>query len=239
MQYSQWNLFYKKIAQDLKLEHEHEKRAASFMNTLLEKKRKNLMHERNLKQLLTNKEIVVFGAGPSLEKTIMKNKKFINEKIKITADGATTALLKNKIQPDIIVTDLDGNISDQKKANDRGSKIIIHAHGDNMEKIKNYVPTFNEDILGTIQINPKPYKNLKNYGGFTDGDRAVFLSDHFQAKKIFLIGFDYNNQIGPYSFANKKNKKNKFKKLEWCKRLIEILQKEKKNIYYITAYFSH
>ena len=116
-------------------------------------------------------------------------------------------LLKNKIQPDIIVTDLDGNISDQKKANDKSSKIIIHAHGNNIEKIKNYVPIFNREILGTIQINPRPYKYLKNYGGFTDGDRAVFLSDHFQAKSIYLVGFDYNNQIGHYSFADNKDKR--------------------------------
>jgi len=233
MQYKQWNSFYGKIAKDLNLKNEMEEKAAKIMDNLLKDKKKNLLSEKNLNQLICDKEIVVFGAGPSLEKSIKKNKKMINEKIKITADGATTALLKSKIQPDIIVTDLDGNISDQIKANDNGSKIIIHAHGDNIDKIKKHAISFNGEILATIQINPKPYKYLKNFGGFTDGDRAVFLADHFQAKKIYLVGFDFNNQIGQYSFADKKDKKRKIKKLEWCEKLIEILQKKKNNIYYI------
>ena len=43
----------------------------------------------------------------------------------ICADGATTMLLKKSIIPDIIVSDLDGNIHDQIYANQKGSIYFI------------------------------------------------------------------------------------------------------------------
>jgi len=174
---------------------------------------------------IKNRELIVFGAGPSLEKSIVKHKNLFTDKIKISADGATTALLKNSILPDIIVTDLDGRIVDQIKANAEGSIIVVHAHGDNLDKIKSYVPSFKGPIAGTTQTNPKNYSKLNNFGGFTDGDRAVYLADHFHAKKIYLMGFDFNKKIGEYSFAGKKDKNLKLKKLEWCKALIDKIER--------------
>ena len=74
---------------------------------------------------------------------------------------------------------------------------------------------------------------MYNFGGFTDGDRAVFLAVHFNAKKIFLIGFDFNNTIGEYSFVEKKDKKNKIKKLKWCKHLLDFLINENNEIEFL------
>jgi len=84
--------------------------------------------------------------------------------------------------------------------------------------------------LGTTQIDPTSFKKLYNFGGFTDGDRTVFLADHFNAKKIFLAGFDFDGNIGKYSFADKKNKEIKLKKLKWCNHLLQFLIKENKSI---------
>ncbi len=123
-------------------------------------------------------------------------------------------------------------MSDQLKANSEGSIAIIHAHGDNINKIKKYVPKLEGKILGTTQINPEPYKFLHNFGGFTDGDRAVYLADHFHAKKIYLMGFDFNGKIGEYSFAENKDKKLKLKKLKWCEYLIDVLNKQN-SIHYL------
>jgi len=233
MLYKKWEVFYNRIAEDLNLKFEAEQNAASILDNILKQKKNDLLSEKKLKELIHNKDVIIFGAGSTLEKTIQKYKNMIQDKMKITADGATSALLENNILPDMIVTDLDGKIQDQLKASNLGCKTIIHTHGDNTSKIIRYTPEFKGEILGTTQINPKPYHYLHNYGGFTDGDRAIFIADHFQAKKIYLAGFDFDGKIGKYSFANNKDKELKLKKLKWCKYLINLLKKENKNIHYL------
>jgi len=228
MIYKNWEPFYIKILDDFNFSIENDEKSAKILDKILQKQDINL-----LKKLLCNKDVVVFGAGPSLEQSIIVHKKKIENMVKISADGATSALLKNNVVSDIIVTDLDGKISDQINSNKNDSISVIHAHGDNIENIKKYVPQFKGIIFGTTQTNPQPFDNLYNFGGFTDGDRAVFLADHFQAKKIYLIGFDFNAEIGRYSFTNDKNKNQKLKKLKWCKYLLEELNKNNSNIQYL------
>jgi hypothetical protein len=60
---------------------------------------------------------------------------------------------------------------------------------------------------------------LVNFGGFTDGDRAVFLADHFKAKNIYLVGFDFEGKDSAF----KKLDKVKLKKLDWAHVLIAML----------------
>jgi len=229
MFYKDWEPIYRKITKDFNFPERNEKKAANVLEKLLQ--HKNLFPLKNLENLIADREVFIFGAGPSLETALIKHKKDFSNKLKIAADGATTALLKYNVQPDIIVTDLDGKVIDQIKANSQGRIAIIHAHGDNIPRIKKYVPEFKDRIVGTIQIDPKPYKNVYNFGGFTDGDRAVFLAHHFHAKKISLLGFDFNDKIGKYSFSKDKNLK--LKKLKWCKYLIEQLTKLNQNVFYL------
>jgi len=231
MLYKEWKPFYEKIVSDLDLNFKKDKDAAYLLDSTL--KNKQIMKTKTLENLIKNKEVVVFGAGPSLKKSIIINRKTIDKSIKIAADGATSALIKNNIQPDIIVTDLDGCVPDQIKANSKGSIILIHAHGDNINSLKEYIEKFKGGIIGTTQTNPSDFKNLHNFGGFTDGDRATFLASHFKAKKIFLIGFDFDGKIGKYSFSENKDKKLKLKKLKWCKYLVDHLSNKNKNIYYL------
>ena len=231
MFYKEWKPIYERIAKELNFPEEKENLAADVLNKILQKKK--LISINKLEDFVAGKEVVVFGAGPSLETSIILHKETVIDKLMIVADGATSALLKNDILPDIIVTDLDGNINDQIKANLKGSKTVIHAHGNNIDKMKRYVSEFKGDIIGTTQINPEPFNNLNNFGGFTDGDRAVFLADYFGAKKIYLIAFEFSGELGKYSFPNNKNKKLKLKKLNWCKYLIDLLMKKKQNIYYL------
>ena len=122
------------------------------------------------------------------------------------------------------------DLSDQLRANSEGSIVIAHAHGDNINSVKKYVPEFKGPIVGSTQIDPKPYENIQNFGGFTDGDRAVYLADHFQAKRIYLVGFDFEGIVGKYSFPENKDYKLKLEKLNWCKYLIELLKKDNQNI---------
>ena len=83
-----------------------------------------------------------------------------------------------------------------KKAVDKGSLILIHAHGDNLQEIEQLAPKLKNKI-GTVQV--KPFGLVRNFGGFTDGDRCVFLAEHFKASKILLFGFDYGAIVGKFS----------------------------------------
>ena len=231
MFYKVWKPIYEEIAKDFNYNIIDERKSAAFLDKLLENKK--IFSLENLEEIIKNKKIVVFGAGPSLSESIILHKDKIEGMIKISADGATSALLENDIFPDIIITDLDGNVSDQINSNSKGSVIIIHAHGDNYSKLKKHLPYFKKYLTGTTQIDPAPYKNVHNFGGFTDGDRAVFLANHFNAEKIFLIGFDFKGKIGKYSNSDKKDITLKLKKLKWCKKLLEMLNSKYQNIYYL------
>jgi uncharacterized Rossmann fold enzyme len=78
----------------------------------------------------------------------------------------------------------------------RGAIMVVHAHGDNIDMIKKMVPKFRK-VVGTTQV--MPLANVHNFGGFTDGDRAVFLAEEFGAKKVVLVGMDLGDSIGKYS----------------------------------------
>ena len=140
MFYKDWEPIYRKIAEDFNFPLEKEKQAVNLLNKQLEKK--NLYSIKKLENLIEGNEVIVFGAGPSLDTSLITHKKEFVGKVKITADGATSALLINNVLPDIIITDLDGKVSDQLKANSKGSITIIHAHGDNIDDVKNYEPFF-------------------------------------------------------------------------------------------------
>lgn len=210
MQYSEWSFFYKKIVEDFGYSIEEDKKAAKVLNELIIKPDLGALEEK-----IKDKKILIFGAGPSLDEINKIPKGTI-----IAADGATTFLLERGIVPDIVVTDLDGNIRDLLRASDKGSVIVLHAHGDNINKIKSHAEDF-KGAVGTTQS--RPFGNLSNFGGFTDGDRAVFLAEHFGAREVLLYGMDFNSGVGKYSFS--KDTKIKRKKLKWGKRLIGHLMK--------------
>ena len=61
------------------------------------------------------------------------------------------------------------------------------------------------NVIGSTQT--KSFGKMENFGGFTDGDRCVFLAEYFNAKKIVLIGMDFGREIGKYSKNNVVNPK--------------------------------
>ena len=152
----------------------------------------------------------------------------------ICADGAVTALLEEGIIPDIVVTDLDGKIEDIIDSNRNGTVMVVHAHGNNMENIKKYVPVL-DNILATTQS--KPLKKVYNFGGFTDGDRCLFLAIKLGAKNIFLAGMDFGKIITRYSrpdIAENEGKADNIKemKLKYAKKLVEwAAENENVNIF--------
>ena len=137
--------------------------------------------------------------------------------VKIVADGAVRALLEKNIKPDILVTDLDGDLKSIEKIGKTKIPIIVHAHGDNYEKLE-IVKKF-RNVVGSTQT--KKIGKVENFGGFTDGDRCVFLAEYFNASKIVLIGMDFGHKIGKYSKHRIVDRKIKIKKLKFGKKIVE------------------
>jgi uncharacterized Rossmann fold enzyme len=203
MDINEWETWYTKILNDFGFSRLGDERTADVLNDILINK--NAMNLEDLYNYVLKKtssnNYIVFGAGPSLKKDIINIKKDFNyeDYILIAADGATTALLEEDLVPDIIVTDLDGKISDLLIANSRDVAFVVHAHGDNEDKIVTYTNVLNR-VMGTTQSIPEG--KLYNFGGFTDGDRAIFLAVELGAEKIFLAGMDFGTMVTKYSRPN-------------------------------------
>ena len=186
----------------------------------------------SITRIFTNKKgCIIFGAGPSIKRNINELKNLDLDKFTIiSADGATTALLEENIVPDIIITDLDGKIEDIIHANNEGSFLVVHAHGNNINKIEKYVPIL-KNILGTTQSTP--IKNVYDFGGFTDGDRCLFLAIEGGADFVVLAGMDFGKIVTRYSRPNisdseAKADKMKELKLQYAKKLVEWAAKNEK-----------
>jgi len=220
MKFNDWKEVYTQICIDLEIDTAKDEAASDLLDGLIHVYQRNLVGPETLKKLIKNKKVYVFGAAPSLESDIEKHRSLFKNETLIAADGATSALLKYDILPSIIVTDFDGVISDQLTANEKHSILVIHAHGDNTDVIQRTIPRIKGPYCGTIQTDPSSHDYVHNFGGFTDGDRAVFLADYFHAKKIILCGFDCEDKPGAYSFQKSGNETKKKKKLAWCKKLL-------------------
>ena len=232
MDMKEWEVFYNKIVEDFGFDKDKDVESAVILNEILEKV--NTIPIDKLKDIIEGREVFIFGAGPSIKRHIKILKELRKMKCKnpiIVADGACKAFLEEGIIPDIIVSDLDGDLDALIKCNKNGSIIVVHAHGDNIDKIKNYVPKL-KNVVGSCQIpNYKELnlKNLINFGGFTDGDRCCFLAHHLKAKKLILGGMDFGIYITKYSRPNIKNDIDvgdeiKIKKLKYAEKLINYLK---------------
>ena len=231
--YNDWEIWYDVIVDDFSFSKEDDIVSAQFLD-----KKIDMMGKYDLSHIDLAHKSIVFGAGPSIKKHISYLKRKVNFKdyILIAADGATTALLEEDIIPDMIVTDLDGKIESIIDSNKKGSILYVHAHGDNMEKIEEYLDKLDK-IIPTCQC--KPFGNLENYGGFTDGDRAVHIATYsLNSEQIILAGMDFDNIITNYSrpeIGVKLQKADSFKEKKLCyaEKLINSLKKENVQIEYI------
>jgi hypothetical protein len=223
-----WFPYYQGIRAEFGYSTEKDQEAANMLSGMIKRK---ALDAKVLQKKLAGKDVFVIGAGPSLDEKIAlikKNKSFV----KIAADGTVQALLENKIRPDIVVTDLDGSPAALQKAEKMGAIMVVHAHGDNTEALRKLVPKFKK-LVGTTQV--MPVQNVYNFGGFTDGDRCVFLAEEFGAKSIVLVGMDFGNVIGRYSKEEVKDPELKKRKMQSGKHLLEMLAKHSRSKLYDTA----
>ena len=221
-----WKTLFKEIRKEFGYKEIDDLHSAQKLNSFLKKK----FLKKEFQELISGKVVFVIGAGPSLSKSLSYIKRCKNV-TKIVADGAVQALLEKNIRPDILVTDLDGDLKSIKKIGKTKIPIIVHAHGDNfdrLEMVKNF-----SNVNGTTQTNR--FGKIENFGGFTDGDRCVFLGEFFEAKKIVLIGMDFGQEIGKYSKQKVTNRKIKLKKLKFGKKILEWFASKSKAELYSTS----
>ncbi|MHA1995321.1 MAG: 6-hydroxymethylpterin diphosphokinase MptE-like protein [Candidatus Hodarchaeales archaeon] len=208
MRLDKWNKEYLKIVSKLDLNIEEDIRSAKRLESLLLAKLSyGSSYILNKLHLSLKQPNLVVGAGPSLETDLnqCKEKLRLEDLVIIAVDGSCSLFRQLQIIPDIVITDLDGEWSAIRWAISHGAITLIHAHGDNQPLVQQF---FTEDdflkketyVWGSTQNVFKTI--LFNFGGFTDGDRAIFLSIHFQSPLIGLIGFDFGEKIGKFSTLN-------------------------------------
>jgi len=217
MELTLWMQWYKLILEDFGFIQEDDEQSAKSLNNILDDIGALLPQDIDIKD-----KVIVFGAGPSLKPNLSILKSVDLDKFTlIAADGATTALLEEDMVPDIIVTDLDGRMDDLLEANRKGAVMVVHAHGNNQEQIEKYTPKL-VNVLGTTQS--RPLASVYNFGGFTDGDRCVFLAMALGARSIVLSGMDFGKIVTHYSRPDQEDgpaDQIKQKKLVWAKKLVE------------------
>lgn len=114
----------------------------------------------------------------------------------------------------LVVTDLDSAPSRVSTRTNDGGMAAVHAHGDNRDELATWLPKMDPTaVIGTTQA--APCGAMLNVGGFTDGDRAAFLADHFEAASLSFVGWDLADQtVDPI----------KRKKLNWAAQLLHLLE---------------
>ena len=222
---SGWKKRYSEIRKEFNYSEKKDIESAVILNSII----KNSNINEKIINLIKDKTVFVIGSGPSLSTAIPVLKNF-KKTIKIAADSSVKLLVDNGIIPDIVITDLDGDESTLKKIGKK-SIFIVHAHGDNIEKLE-FVKKFTK-CIGTTQSNP--FEKIQNFGGFTDGDRGVFLANHFDAKKIILFGMDFGEKIGRHSNTKKSERKIKLMKLHRGELLLEWLSTITKSELFTTS----
>ncbi len=206
MDFEEWEHYYRKILDDFGYDRSKDETSAQVLDKAL---RGDRIGPERINAMLNGKDVTVAGNAQSLQDEL----DFVAG-VLIAADEATSVLMKKGLMPAIIVTDLDGDVKEQVRANLQGVITVIHAHGDNIEAVKEWAPKFEGPVVGTTQS--RPFGTIFNFGGFTDGDRAVLLAHHFKAASIRLLGFDFKTPSPKDTDPAVKKRK-----LAWARRIIE------------------
>jgi uncharacterized Rossmann fold enzyme len=160
-----------------------------------------------LAALTKGKDVTVCGNAPCLRNELKRIRGII-----FAADAAAEVLDAHGIRPDAIFTDLDGATDRFLGMNEAGTIIVVHAHGDNIPLLRHWVPRFRGPVVATTQSTP--LSHVHNFGGFTDGDRAVFAANALGAAQVTLIGFDLDDRnVDPMKRG----------KLFWAKKLLALI----------------
>lgn len=204
MNYETWSPVYSEILDDFGFPREGDERARDVLVELTD--------SFELQRLdCANETVAVAGAGPSLADEI----EIAREADTVFAASTAADVLEAAgVEIDCMVTDLDKNPETARRLTEEGTPVAAHAHGDNVEMVEEWIPKFDaENVLPTTQADPVAH--VRNFGGFTDGDRAAFLADHLGAGELVFLGWDFEDSAVDAMKAEK---------LRWAARLLRWLE---------------
>jgi len=202
MRYDLWEPHYLAILDYFGFDRAQDEEAARILASLLHCDDLPL-----LTRLCRGRHVTVCGNAPCLKNQLTGIKSPV-----FAADAAADVLYDHGIRPDAIFTDLVGATDRFVDMNHDGTIIVVHAHGDNMALLRHWVRRFGGPVVGTTQSTPLAH--VHNFGGFTDGDRAVFAADDLGASGITILGFDLDDtDVDPLKRG----------KLFWARRLLGLI----------------
>lgn len=205
MDYRTWEPVYESILADFGFDRRADERARDILGALCQP------FDLDRFDSVQGATVAIAGAGPSLDAELDVVR---DADVVFGASTATDVIRAAGFDVDCMVTDLDKNPETVAELTAAGTPVAVHAHGDNVPAIREYVSTFaTEHVLATTQAEPTPV--VRNFGGFTDGDRAAFLASHLGAGSLVFPGWDFDD---PTVDAMKRQK------LRWAERLLRWLE---------------
>ena len=207
MRFSTWEPVYEAILDDFGYDRTADERARDVLASFVTPFDQSTLS-------FDGQTIAIAGAGPSLAAEI----DIVDSADAVFAASTAVDVLRSAgVGTDLMTTDLDKNPETANELSYEGVPVAVHAHGDNIEAIRQYVPSYDRKyVLGTTQAAPT--ESVYNFGGFTDGDRAAFLADHFEADELIFLGWDFDDpSVSP----------TKRKKLRWAERLLYWLEQRR------------
>ncbi|WP_292364054.1 MULTISPECIES: 6-hydroxymethylpterin diphosphokinase MptE-like protein [unclassified Methanoculleus] len=202
MRFADWEPHYTAILEYFGFEREEDEAAARLLADLADRDDVGL-----LEALIRDRTVTVCGNAPSLPEELDRIEGTV-----LAADAAAEVLADHGIRPDAVFTDLDGATDVFIDLSEQGTVMVVHAHGDNVPLLRHWVPRITGPLVATTQA--APLAHVHNFGGFTDGDRAVFAADELGAARIWIVGFD---------LADKNVDPLKRGKLYWAGELLRLI----------------
>jgi uncharacterized Rossmann fold enzyme len=202
MKFEDWEPLYTEILDYFAFDREGDERAAAVLADLAPRDDLALLEAR-----CRGADVTVCGNAPCLAREL----DLVHGTV-FAADAAAEVLYSRGIRPDAVFTDLDGATDCFPAMNREGTIMVVHAHGDNIPLLHLWVPKFAGPLVATTQARPLP--GVHNFGGFTDGDRAVFAADELGAASVTLLGFDLDDRsVDPVKRG----------KLAWARTLLAMI----------------
>ncbi|MFB6160803.1 MAG: 6-hydroxymethylpterin diphosphokinase MptE-like protein [Haloferacaceae archaeon] len=207
MNFADWEPVYELVLADLGYDRAADERARDVLAGMVEP------FDADRLAWLADATVAVAGAGPSLTEPAALERAAAADRV-VAASTAADRLRDAGVDVDLLVTDLDKNPETAVELTRAGTPVAVHAHGDNVPALRGWVPACDGDhVLPTTQAAPRG--PVVDYGGFTDGDRAAFLADAFDAATLRFVGWDLDDPtVGP----------EKRRKLAWAERLLRWLE---------------
>lgn len=207
MDFTEWESVYERILRDFGFDRDEDRRARDVLAALLEDKA-----TYDPAQLDWRGQTVAIAGGAA---TLAEESQIAQSAdVVVAASIAADRLEADGIAVDCLVTDLDKNPETVKELTANGIPVAVHAHGDNIPTLEAVVPTVDSEfVIPTTQT--APLHPVKNFGGFTDGDRAAFLAACSGASRLVFPGWDFDD---PTVSAEKAQK------LRWAERLLYWLE---------------